>query len=122
MKRTVSAPVIILILTLTVATFAAAQSATVAPSTQSSPSAQSIARARTAISDKPEEYAGYNLLASALVRRAQETFDDTFYTQAETAIRKSLEISPHNFDSEKIEASILLGSTSIRLRSRLPKS
>ena len=74
-----------------------------------SPAAQSIAAARKAISDKPTEYAGYNLLATALVRRAQETSDVSFYAQAEDAVKKSLEIAPNNFEAEKIQVSILLG-------------
>ena len=55
------------------------------------------------------DYAGYNLLAAALVRRAQESSDVSFYDQAEDAVKKSLEIAPHDFDAEKIRASILLG-------------
>ena len=94
---------------LIVATFAAAQTLTSAASSDLSPAAQSMATASKAISDKPTEYAGYNLLATALVRRAQETSDVSFYRQAEDAVRKSREIAPNNFDSEKIRASILLG-------------
>jgi tetratricopeptide (TPR) repeat protein len=55
------------------------------------------------------QYAGYNLLGTSLVRRAQETSDASFYTQAEDAVKKSLEIAPNNFDTEKIQVSILLG-------------
>src|ERR1700683_1629474 len=92
-----------------VATFAAAQSLTSSAGSELSPAAQSMATASKAISDKPTEYAGYNLLATALVRRAQETSDVRFYTQAEDAVKKSWEIAPNNFDTEKIRASILLG-------------
>jgi tetratricopeptide (TPR) repeat protein len=70
---------------------------------------QSIAEASKAVSDKPADYAKYNLLATALVRRAQETSDVSFYMQAEDAVKKSLEIAPNNFDTEKIHVSILLG-------------
>ena len=45
------------------------------------PASQDIAAANKAISDKPTEYAAYNLLATALVRRAQERSDVSFYTQ-----------------------------------------
>lgn len=101
---------IVLCMIVAVATLAAAQGITGATSTDlASPAAQSIAAASKAISDKPTEYAGYNLLATALVRRAQETSDVSFYTQAEGAVKKSLEIAPHNFDAEKIQVSILLG-------------
>jgi tetratricopeptide (TPR) repeat protein len=99
---------LVLCMTMMVATFAASQSLTSA-SEDLSPGAQSIAAARKAISDKPMEYAGYNLLATALVRRAQETSDVSSYAQAEDAVKKSLEIAPNNFDTEKIHVSILLG-------------
>jgi tetratricopeptide (TPR) repeat protein len=98
-----------LCITMMVATFAAPQSVTGAASGDLSPAAQSIAQASKAINDKPTEYAGYNLLAAALVRRAQETSDVSFYAQAEDAVKKSLEIAPNNFDAEKIRVSILLG-------------
>ena len=104
MKRTISA-----LCMMMVATFATAQSISGAASTELSPAAQSIAAASKAISDKPTEYAGYNLLAMALVRRAQETSDVTFYAQAEDEVKKSLAIAPNNFETEKIQASILLG-------------
>jgi tetratricopeptide (TPR) repeat protein len=92
-----------------IATLATAQSTTSAASIELSPAAQNIAAARQVIDRKPADYAGYNLLAAALVRRARETSDDAFYTQAEDAIRKSLIIAPNNFDAEKIRVSILLG-------------
>src|ERR1700721_3851772 len=88
---------------------APAQSTPSAASIEPSPAAQNIAAARQVIDRKPADYAGYNLLAAALVRRARETSDDAFYTQAEDAIRKSLIIAPNNFDAEKIRVSILLG-------------
>lgn len=105
MKRIIS----VLCITVMVATFAASQSVTGPATVDLSPASQSIAEARKAISDKPMDYAGYNLLAAALVRRAQESSDVSFYDQAEDAVKKSLEIAPHDFDAEKIRASILLG-------------
>jgi len=105
MKRTIS----MLGVAMMVATFAASQSLTGPASMDRSAAAQSIAEARKAISDKPMEYAGYNLLAAALVRRGQESSDAGFDAQAEDAVKKSLEIAPNNFDAEKIRASILLG-------------
>jgi tetratricopeptide (TPR) repeat protein len=106
MKRLISA-----LCMMTVATFAAAQSPTTAAVTMTelSPAAQSITEARKAIADKPTQAAGYNLLATALIRRAQETSDVSFYAQAEDAAKKSLELSPNNFEAEKIQVSILLG-------------
>jgi len=103
MKRILSA------LFMMAATFGAAQSTTNARSVDPSPAAQSIADARKAISEKPARYAGYNLLAMALVRRARETSDPGYYTQAEDAVKKSLELAPNNFDTQKVRVSILLG-------------
>lgn len=98
---------------MVMAAFAAAQKTSGAATDLSqanlSPAEQSIAEARKAIDEKPAEYAGYNLLAAALVRRAQETSGVAFYTQAEDAIKKSLELAPNNFDAGKIQVSILLG-------------
>jgi tetratricopeptide (TPR) repeat protein len=91
-----------------VAQFANAQSAAAAGADLSR-AQQSITAARQSISEKPTEYTGHNLLAAALVRRAQETADARFYTQATEAVKKSLELAPNNFDGEKIQVSILLG-------------
>jgi tetratricopeptide (TPR) repeat protein len=90
------------------ARFAAAQSAAPA-GVDLSRAEQSITADRQAISEKPTEFTGYNLLAMALVRRAQETADASFYVEAEEAVKKSLELAPNNFDGEKIRVSILLG-------------
>ena len=63
--------------------------------------AAGIAEACKAISEKPKEYAGYNLLATALILHAQETFDAAFYPQAEDAVKKSLALSPNNFETRE---------------------
>jgi len=107
MKKIIS----VLCTMITVATLAAAQGATHAAISDPSfsPAEQSIAAARRAISDKPADYSGYNLLGAALVRRAEETCDVSFYPQAEDAVKKSLEIAPNNFDAAKLQVSVLLG-------------
>src|ERR1017187_99939 len=92
-----------------VSTFAAPQGITDAVSTNLSPAEQSIVGARKEISHKPREYAGYNLLEKQLVGRARETSDNSCYTKAEDAVKKSLAIAPNNFETEKIQVSILLG-------------
>ena len=74
-----------------------------------SPAEQSIAVARKLIDKNPKNYEAYNALALALSRRARETSDVNFYTQAETALQKSFEISPGNFDGERIHVWLLLG-------------
>jgi hypothetical protein len=73
-------------LLIIVATVAAAQGVTGGACSDLSTTKQGIAEACKAISEKPKEYAGYNLLATALVLRAQETFDAAFYAQAEEAV------------------------------------
>jgi tetratricopeptide (TPR) repeat protein len=87
---------------------AAAQSGAVPESTNLSPAEIEVAQARKAILEKPAEYTAYNLLATVLLRSAQKTFDAGIYTEAEEAVKKSLELAPNNFDAEKIQASILL--------------
>jgi tetratricopeptide (TPR) repeat protein len=100
---------VIFVMCAMIAAFAPAQTIGVGTTPDLSPAQQSILEARKTIRDKPTEYAGYNLLAAALVRRAQETSDIGFYAQAEEAVKKSLEIAANNFDTEKIRVSILLG-------------
>jgi tetratricopeptide (TPR) repeat protein len=74
-----------------------------------SPAEQSMAVARKLIDKNPKNYEAYNALALALSRRARETSDAGFYTQAEAALQKSFEISPGNFDGERIHVWLLLG-------------
>jgi tetratricopeptide (TPR) repeat protein len=93
---------------LMMAAFAAAQSVSGPASTNLSAVSQTIIDANKAIADNPTQYEAYNLLATALIRRAQETSDVTFYARAEQALKKSLEIAPNNFDTEKIQVAILL--------------
>jgi tetratricopeptide (TPR) repeat protein len=92
----------------------AAQSVSGAGPADLSPAARGIAEAAKAIADNPAQSAGYNLLAAALVRRAQETSDVAFYGQAGDAVKKSLAIAPDNFDAAKIQVSILLGQHEYR--------
>jgi tetratricopeptide (TPR) repeat protein len=91
------------------ACWAVAQDNTVAANPVLSPAERSIAEARKSIEKKPTQYAGYNLLAMALSRRARETSDVNFYAQAEDALKKSFELAPENTDGEKIRVWLLLG-------------
>jgi Tfp pilus assembly protein PilF len=96
-------------LLIIVATVAAAQGVTGGACTDLSAAKQGTTEACEAIREKPKEYAGYNLLAAALILHAQETFDAAFYAQAEEAVNRSLALSPDNFETQKIQVSILLG-------------
>ena len=74
-----------------------------------SPAEKSMAAAQKEIASKPAQYAGYNHLAIALSRRARETSDVMYYAQAEEALKKSMELAPADFESQKIRVWLLLG-------------
>jgi tetratricopeptide (TPR) repeat protein len=74
-----------------------------------SPAEQSMATASRMIDKNPKNFEAYNALALALSRRARETSDVAFYTQAEETLQKSFAISPGNFDGERIRVWLLLG-------------
>jgi len=94
---------------MTFATLVVAQDDNTSANAVLTPAERSIAEARRAIEKKPTQYAGYNLLAMALSRRARETSDVNFYAQAEDALKKSFELAPQNLDGEKIRVWLLLG-------------
>jgi len=81
----------------------------VAETSPLSPAEKSMAAARLEIAHKPGQFSGYNHLAIALSRRARETSDVAFYAQAEEALRKSFELAPNDFESQKIRVWLLLG-------------
>jgi len=74
-----------------------------------SPAERSMAQASRLIDKNPKNFEAYNALALALSRRARETSDVKFYAQAEETLKKSFEISPGNFDGERIHVWLLLG-------------
>jgi tetratricopeptide (TPR) repeat protein len=74
-----------------------------------SPAERSVAQAEKLIAKNSNDFEAYNALALALSRRARETSDVTFYTQAEEALQRSFEISPGNLDGERIHVWLLLG-------------
>jgi tetratricopeptide (TPR) repeat protein len=90
-----------------VSAFAAFAQTTTEP--KLSPAEQSMAVAKKLIDKNPKNYEAYNALALALSRRARETSDVKFYNEAEAALQKSFEISPGNFDGERIHVWLLLG-------------
>src|SRR5437667_9895220 len=96
-----------LLLILLVAISAAAQ--TTRAQSSLSPAEQSMVAAHRLIDKNPKNFEAYNALALALSRRARETSDLVFYTQAEDALKKSFEISPDNFDGERTAVWLLLG-------------
>lgn len=97
----------VLLLILCCSTAAFAQ---IVPTQSSMSSAeQSMAAARKLIDKNPKNFEAYNALALALSRRARETSDVIFYTQAEDALKRSFAISPGNFDGERTAVWLLLG-------------
>lgn len=86
-----------------------AQSPNVPAAAKASPAERGIAQANKLIEKNPKNFEGYNALALALSRRARETSDVKYYTQAEEALQKSFEISPNNFDGERTHVWLLLG-------------
>ncbi|HYU47901.1 MAG TPA: tetratricopeptide repeat protein [Terriglobales bacterium] len=74
-----------------------------------SPAERTMAAANKLIEKNPKNFEAYNALALALSRRARETSDVKFYTQAEETLKKSFGISPGNFDGERIRVWLLLG-------------
>jgi tetratricopeptide (TPR) repeat protein len=86
------------------------QTPTSGPAKQTlTPAEQGMARARDAIANGGKQYQPYNALAQALIRRARETSDVSYYNRAEEPLRQSLALAPRNFDAQKIEVQILLG-------------
>ncbi len=99
----------VLLLTLMAALAAVAQTTTLSADTTLSPAERSMAQANRLIEKNPKNFEAYNVLALALSRRARETSDVIFYAQAEEVLKKSFEISPGNFDGERIHVWLLLG-------------
>jgi len=77
--------------------------------TKLSPAERGMAQARSLIEKNPKDFEAYNALALALSRRARETSDVKFYSEAEETLQKSFEISPDNFDGQRIHVWLLLG-------------
>ncbi|MBV8053036.1 MAG: tetratricopeptide repeat protein, partial [Acidobacteriaceae bacterium] len=93
-----------------------------------SPAEQSMAQAQRLIEKNPKNYEAYNALALALSRRARETSDVKFYAEAQDTLKKSFEVSPDNFDGERIKVWLLLGKhefaaareEAVKLNKRMP--
>ena len=116
----------VLVLALTTATLS--QTAASSAQAKPSPAEQSMARATQLIEKNPKNFEAYNALALALSRRARETSDVKFYAEAEDTLKKSFEISPGNFDGERIQVWLRLGKhefaaareAALKLSKRMP--
>jgi tetratricopeptide (TPR) repeat protein len=79
-----------------------------------SPAELSIAAAQKILQTQPNRYQAYNDLALALVRRARETGDNSYFEKARAAIASSLRIQPENFEAEQAQVALLLAEHSYR--------
>lgn len=86
-----------------------AQTSTRLNAAKLSPAEQSIERSKQAIEKDPRQAGPYSELAFAFARRARETSDVSYYTQAEEAVKKSLVLAPGNPSGERARVWILLG-------------
>jgi tetratricopeptide (TPR) repeat protein len=119
---------ILAVLVLVLTTAALSQTAASSAQAKPSPAEQSMARATQLIEKNPKNFEAYNALALALSRRARETSDVKFYVEAEDTLKKSFEISPNNFDGERIQVWLLLGrhefvaarEAALKLSKRMP--
>jgi tetratricopeptide (TPR) repeat protein len=72
------------------------------------PAELAIRNAQTEIAQSPGFCGGYNHLAMAYARRAREADDASYYGKAEEALKKSLALSPGNYEARKATAFVLL--------------
>ena len=73
------------------------------------PAEISIQKALAQIAQKPDHVPYYNGLAMAYARRARETSDVAFYQKGEETVAKALQISPNDFEAQKVRVWLLLG-------------
>lgn len=67
-----------------------------------------IKRAEIVSRVSPGSSEGFNLLGAAYIEKARETGDFSFNARAESALKRSLEVDPANFDAMKMRATLLL--------------
>jgi tetratricopeptide (TPR) repeat protein len=75
----------------------------------STPAQLRIAAARLQIQANPNKAQAYNELALALVRRARETEDPAYFSEAEKALVTGMSLAPNDFQLEKTRVAVLLG-------------
>jgi tetratricopeptide (TPR) repeat protein len=75
----------------------------------SSPVNRRIELAEKKIRAEPKNAQAYNELAFALCRAARDREDLALYTRAHAALDHSLELSPNNYEAQKLRVTVLLG-------------
>jgi tetratricopeptide (TPR) repeat protein len=84
---------------------AAQQEAAASPS----PVQQRAAAAEKRVQSNPSSPQTYNDLAFALCRWARDNGDARLYTKAESALKRSFQLSPGNYEARKLQVTALLG-------------
>jgi len=79
-----------------------------------SPAERRIEGAQKVLEKQPNRYQAYNELALALIGRARETGDNSYYERASVAIASSLRIEPENFEAGQAHVALLLAEHSYR--------
>jgi tetratricopeptide (TPR) repeat protein len=79
-----------------------------------SPAELRIAGAQKVLEKQPSRYQAYNELAQALIRRARETGDSSYFERARAAIASSLRIEPENFEAAQTQVDLLLAEHQYR--------
>ncbi|MCA1603430.1 MAG: tetratricopeptide repeat protein [Acidobacteria bacterium] len=75
---------------------------------RSTPADRRIQAAQGMIERAPTKPDGYNLLCDAYMQKARETGDFSLNTRAESALKRSFEVAPDNYDAQKLQAKLLL--------------
>jgi len=94
-----------LVLILLLATLPAAAADTI-PSP--SPAQRRVEMAKAVLEKQPDRFQAENDLAMALIGRARETADSSYYPQAEAAISRSFQLKPHNFEAAQAHVALLV--------------
>jgi tetratricopeptide (TPR) repeat protein len=102
---------LVLALSLSISAFGSAGAGDVG---SPSPAQLRIEAARKVLEKQPNRYSTYNDLAVALVRRARETSDNSYLSQAQAAIADSLRIQPDNFEAGQAHVALLLAEHNYR--------
>jgi tetratricopeptide (TPR) repeat protein len=88
---------------------------------QTSPVDQRIAAARKKIQAIPQSWQSYNDLASALCRKARDNGEVALYDQAAAELQHSLQLSPGNYDAQKLQVTVLLGKHELAQAAKLAR-
>lgn len=76
---------------------------------QLSPVDQRIAAAQKKVQSDPKSSQAYNDLAFAFCRKGRDDSDIATFDQAQAALDHSFQLSPRNYDGQKLQVMVLLG-------------